>query len=164
MPPPPPPPPPPEEGPSTGGGSSSGKQHLPFGIAKLKPGAMKTISDDKLATFVIGRQKKTKFQREKEEREAKRREAENEAAKVYESFVASFDGSASSQTFVRGETINQKGGAGGSAGTEYTMQRKDGKPKREMDRMLEEMKAKWSRLCASLQTSRYGKVVDKTQI
>jgi U2-associated protein SR140 len=102
MPPPPPPPPPPEGGGSLG----KKKQQLPWGIngKSLKPGAMKTISDDKLATFVIGRQKKTKFQREKEEREAKKREAENEAAKVYESFVASFDGSsAENNTFIRGE-------------------------------------------------------------
>ena len=42
------------------------------------------VSDEKLATFVIGQQKKTRFQREKEEREAKKKQAEAEAASIYE--------------------------------------------------------------------------------
>ena len=44
--------------------------HLPFGLKgeKLKPGAMKTISDTKLATFVVGQQKKSRFQKQKEVR------------------------------------------------------------------------------------------------
>ena len=39
------------------------KESLPWGMQNIKAGAMKTITDDKLATFVIGAQKKTKFQR-----------------------------------------------------------------------------------------------------
>ena len=42
------------------------------------------ISDDKLAAFVIGKQTKSRFQREKEEREAKKKKAEADAASIYE--------------------------------------------------------------------------------
>jgi hypothetical protein len=38
---------------------------LPWGLEKneMKPGSMATLTDDKLARFVIGQQKKSKFER-----------------------------------------------------------------------------------------------------
>lgn len=38
---------------------------MPWGmkIAKLKPGARETITDKKLATFVVGKQKKSRLQK-----------------------------------------------------------------------------------------------------
>ena len=75
---------------------------------RLQPGALKTLSDSKLATFVTGQQKKTRFQREKEAKEAKKQKELEEAAQIYGDFVASFDGSSDrdSKSFVR------SGGAG----------------------------------------------------
>jgi hypothetical protein len=49
---------------------------------------------------------KTRFDKEKSQRKAKKRAGEQEAAKVYEDFVASFaEESGHSKTFVRGGTI-----------------------------------------------------------
>lgn len=61
------------------------------GAPPAPPGAIQTISDSKLVAFAIGTQKKSRFQKAREEQEAKRKQNELEAAKVYESFVASFN-------------------------------------------------------------------------
>jgi U2-associated protein SR140 len=66
---------------------------------------MKTISESKLATFAVGQQKKSRFQKAREEAEEKKRQEEAEAAKVYDSFVASFQGDDNnSKVFVRSST------------------------------------------------------------
>jgi hypothetical protein len=51
---------------------------------------LKNLTDDKLISFAIGTQKKSRFQKQREEAEAKKKQDEAEAAKVYESFVDSF--------------------------------------------------------------------------
>ena len=101
---------------------------------------------------------------EKEERLAKKRQAEQEAAKVYESFVSSFAGDDNApKTFVRGEvraiiilhvyalfayhywqTLKDGKTAAPSGGSTYKMHRAvvKNKPKSEMDRMLDEMMEK----------------------
>jgi len=127
------------------------------GMSNLKPGAMKTISDNKLATFVIGQQKKTRFQKEKEAREAKRKQQLAEAADIYKDFVASFEGDGDSKTFVRGGAHAsedsaygpRRGRGGASSSSSSSTYRMDGssrrsaaKPKSEMERLLEEMKDK----------------------
>ena len=85
-------------------------QMLPFGLKQLKPGALRSLSDSKLATFALGQQKKTRqapavqgcrcqficfhaprFQKEREAREAKKQQEMAEAADIYEQFVASFE-------------------------------------------------------------------------
>ncbi|KAI9916218.1 hypothetical protein PsorP6_018256 [Peronosclerospora sorghi] len=93
--------------------SSSPKQdsnNLPWGMEKteMQPSSLAALTDDKLARFVLGHQKKTKFQKinikqEREDREAKRRQADEEAAKIYATFVASFNDEDDSKgkTFVR---------------------------------------------------------------
>ena len=64
---------------------------------------MKTISDSKLVTFALGKQQKSRFQKAREEKEAKKRQDEQEAAREYDSFVASFvDEEGSSKVFIRG--------------------------------------------------------------
>jgi len=69
---------------------------------EIQPGSLKTISDSKLVTFAVGTQKKSRFQKAREEKEQKRRQEEVEAAKVFEDFVASFeDPDAGVKTFVR---------------------------------------------------------------
>ena len=68
----------------------------------VQPGSLKTISQGKLTTFAVGQQKKSRFQKAREEREQKRLQEEKEAASVYESFVASFEvDDDASKTFVR---------------------------------------------------------------
>lgn len=52
-----------------------------------------------------GQQKKTRFQKTREEKELKLKEDEEAAARVYESFVASFDvDEKNSKTFIRGSS------------------------------------------------------------
>lgn len=67
-----------------------GKVVMPWGIQQVQPGSMKTISESKLTTFAIGQQKKSRFQKAREEAEEKQRQEDEETAKVYDSFVASF--------------------------------------------------------------------------
>ena len=59
------------------------------------------ISQGKLAAFAVGTQKKSRFQKAREERELKKKQEEQEAASVYESFVASFAVEEDGKTFVR---------------------------------------------------------------
>jgi U2-associated protein SR140 len=66
------------------------KTLLPWGIQQVQPGSMKTISETKLATFAVGIQKKSRFQKAREEAEEKKRQEEEEAKKIYGQFVASF--------------------------------------------------------------------------
>lgn len=80
--------------------SDDPKATLPWGIQQIKPGSMKTISDAKLASFAVGQQKKSRFQKAREEKEEKKRQEEAEAAKIYDSFVASF-AVEEDKTFVR---------------------------------------------------------------
>ncbi|DAZ95762.1 TPA: hypothetical protein N0F65_010264 [Lagenidium giganteum] len=133
-------------------------ERLPWGMEKkeMQPSSLKALTDDKLARFVIGTQKKTRFEREKEEREAKKRRADSEAAAIYATFVASFEDDDNDQgkTFVRGETIRHEssearnGHGGGESGAVYRLQSHSSHSSRqaltnktsEMDRMLEEMK------------------------
>ncbi|KAI9598480.1 hypothetical protein BDF19DRAFT_432647 [Syncephalis fuscata] len=81
---------------------------LPWGLTKegVKPGTIKQIAAKKMQTFKIGVQKKTPFQKRKEEEELKRRKAEEEAAEVYKEFVASFeDDEPGMKAFVRAGTM-----------------------------------------------------------
>ena len=50
----------------------------------IQPGSLKTITDSKLATFAVGQQKKSRFQKAKEEAEAKKQKEVEEAAKIYD--------------------------------------------------------------------------------
>ncbi|KAJ3183952.1 U2 snRNP-associated SURP domain-containing protein [Gaertneriomyces sp. JEL0708] len=65
------------------------KLKFPWGIDKPKPS--KQITSAKLNTFNVGINRKTQFQKQKEEAEQRKKEEEEEAAKVYAEFVASFD-------------------------------------------------------------------------
>lgn len=71
---------------------------------------MKTISDSKLVAFALGKQQKSRFQKAREEKEARKRQDEQEAAREYDSFVASFVDTyeeGSSKVFIRGgQTVN----------------------------------------------------------
>ena len=51
---------------------------LPYGLETIKPGAVRSMTSDKLASFSLGGTKKTPFQKHKEMLEQKRR-AEEEA-------------------------------------------------------------------------------------
>mmetsp|Transcript_36985 Transcript_36985/g.47798 ORF Transcript_36985/g.47798 Transcript_36985/m.47798 type:complete len:1038 (+) Transcript_36985:104-3217(+) len=136
----------------------------PFGLvdpSKVKPGSMKTISQTKLATFVVGQQKKTRFQKEKEAKEAKKKQELTEAAGLYEDFVTSFNPEENSKTFMRGSNRNEsndrtykmKSSSSSSIFSSSPQLPKsspppssssrrslDKKPMSEMERMLEEMK------------------------
>ncbi|KAK8292397.1 hypothetical protein V6Z12_D06G120100 [Gossypium hirsutum] len=67
----------------------------------------KTLDLAQMSPFSITR-KKTPFQKHREEEEAKKKRAEDETARLYEEFVASFQGdnNPGSKAFVRGGTIN----------------------------------------------------------
>lgn len=161
--------------PANGGGADGGDDEgapssaplLPWGIQAVQPGSLRTITETKLVSFAVGQQKKSRFQKAREDAEEKRKEEEKEAAKVYQSFVASFEvpDDGGGKTFVRGNS-----GVGGveqsgevyrvaapapspaaiatpapsparvqSSGANITPAN-NAKPVREMDKMLQEMK------------------------
>ena len=119
---------------------------LPWGISsqKIQPGSMKTITTDKLAAFAVGTQKKSRFQKAREEKEIKKKQEEEEAAKVFDSFVASFTEDEDKKTFVRGGKAQDSGDViGGKRGEIYTLDRSRAgvkQPSSEIERMVEEMK------------------------
>eukprot|EP01041_Mallomonas_annulata_P005425 gene5425-10875_t len=119
---------------------------LPWGIdsKQLQPGSLKTISDSKLATFAIGQQKKSRFQKAREEKELKKKQEDEEAAKVYDQFVASFEVQEGSKAFIRGGKIQDNNDSdivqGGKRGEVYKLETKQRGAGTEMERMLEEMK------------------------
>jgi hypothetical protein len=97
---------------------------LPWGMREHQPGSLKNLTEEKAKVFALGQQRKSRFQKvcivhrfwssggcfsrrggalqDKEEREAKKRKADEEAAKMYEQFVASFDTEDEENTKVRG--------------------------------------------------------------
>ena len=101
---------------------------------QISEGSMKTITESKLASFAVGQQKKSRFQKAREEEEKKRLKEVEEAAKIYDSFVASFEvPDAGEKAFVRG-------GSGG--GDVYKPPQSSGsKPMTEMEKLLEELKS-----------------------
>eukprot|EP01040_Poterioochromonas_malhamensis_P009251 gene9251-10040_t len=110
---------------------------------------LKNLSEEKLVSFAIGSQKKSRFQKAREEQEAKRKQDEEEAAKVYKSFVQSFqeDDDDEEEGFdQRGSKKFVRGGAGGGRGNGdvYRMSQSSsaGRPSKnsEMDKLMQEMK------------------------
>lgn len=107
---------------------------------------LKNLSEEKLVSFAIGSQKKSRFQKAREEQEAKRKQDEEEAAKVYKSFVQSFqeDDDDEEEGFdQRGSKKFVRGGGRGS-GDVYRMSQSSsaGRPSKnsEMDKLMQEMK------------------------
>jgi hypothetical protein len=81
---------------------------LPFGLepGSIKPGAIRSMTTDKLASFSLGGTKKTAFQKRKEELAAKRKEQEDALAAEQARFIEEFEGGPDKpKRFVRaGET------------------------------------------------------------
>lgn len=117
------------------------KETLPWGISnqQIQPGSMKTITESKLATFAIGQQKKSRFQKAREEKEAKKQEEEKAAAQLFDTFVASFTGEEDSKTFVRGGG-NTRGEPGGGEVYKLDSRMVNRKANSEMDMLMDEMK------------------------
>lgn len=69
---------------------------------------MKSISENKLKAFSIGRMNVAKASLSKQEKlEQRKKEDEMKTQEVYKDFVASFEGNKSNiKTFVRGDIIN----------------------------------------------------------
>jgi len=65
---------------------------LPWNVTGIQKGSLQTITSDKLASFAIGANKKSRFQKNREEKEAKEKAEAQAAAQVFDSFVASFEG------------------------------------------------------------------------
>eukprot|EP00611_Tribonema_gayanum_P017989 TRINITY_DN3099_c4_g1_i4.p1 TRINITY_DN3099_c4_g1~~TRINITY_DN3099_c4_g1_i4.p1 ORF type:complete len:825 (+),score=378.43 TRINITY_DN3099_c4_g1_i4:177-2651(+) len=98
-------------------------------FAMLKPGSKQNLTASKLQSFEVGKQKKTRFQKEKEAAEAKKKAAEAEAASLFQEFAASFEG--------------DSGGGGGKSflktgGSIYAPQ---SKPMSEMERVALEIQS-----------------------
>ncbi|KAJ1443332.1 hypothetical protein B484DRAFT_389608, partial [Ochromonadaceae sp. CCMP2298] len=115
----------------------------------------KTISDSKLVTFAVGTQKKSRFQKAREDAVAKKSKDEQEAAKVYEGFVASFEteggggAGGAKQAFVRGGGGGNGGTGGTGGGGIYRPPGRGG----EMDKMLLEMQGREAAASAPSSTS-----------
>lgn len=99
----------------------------------------KQIADSKLITFAVGTQKKSRFQKAREEKELKKKLDDEETAKVYDSFVSSFTEEEDGKTFVRGGLArgNNDEALGCTKGDIYRLDRK-GKPLTEMEKMMSE--------------------------
>ena len=122
----------------------------------MQPGSLKSITDSKLITFAVGQQKKSRFQKAREEKELKKKLDEEAAARDYDSFVASFqdDESTSGKTFIRGGQMKEDDKSfGGKRGEVYKLDRSNSitsetrssyphadKEPSEMDKLLLEMK------------------------
>ena len=98
---------------------------LPFGLKPdtIKPGAVRSMTSDKLATFSLGGTKKTPFQKHKEMLEQKRKMEEDAQAAELAQWQEDFEsgGDRPKQQFVRGGVIQQgntssSGAAGSSSG------------------------------------------------
>ena len=93
---------------------------LPFGLtpSTIKPGAVRNMTSDKLATFSLGGTKKTPFQKHKEALEAKRKKEEEQLAAEHAQWISDFEEPSGTKRFVKGDTINHGnvGGGGGSGG------------------------------------------------
>eukprot|EP00966_Prymnesium_polylepis_P021738 499696-Prymnesium_polylepis.1 len=88
-------------------GDSGGQ--LPYGLeaGAIKPGAVRSMTSDKLASFSLGTTKKTPFQKHQEAKAAKRK-AEDEAAKAeMQQWVETFESGSEPKKFVRGGVIEQ---------------------------------------------------------
>ncbi|KAI8927202.1 hypothetical protein BC831DRAFT_453174 [Entophlyctis helioformis] len=72
-----------------------------------KPPIKTTLTKEKLEVFSVGIQKKSAFQKAKEAEEAKRKREEEDAARVYEEFAASFDDAPPSinRSWVKSSTV-----------------------------------------------------------
>lgn len=119
---------------------------LPWGVVsqQVQPGSLKTITKDKLASFAVGQQKKSRFQKAREEKEIKKKQEEEETAKIYEGFVHSFSDSDKSKTFLKsGGDIYKLDSSNNSSSSSSSISstKPYNKPKNsEMDRLFNEMK------------------------
>ncbi|RLN87480.1 hypothetical protein BBJ28_00016565 [Nothophytophthora sp. Chile5] len=124
---------------------------LPWGMEKteMQPSSLTALTDDKLARFVLGHQKKTKFQKEREDREAKKRQADAEAAQIYATFGNRAGRSGTSVSPSGRQTgdvyrLKPKESAPFSAFSDTSaaasFSTRPGKKVSEMDRMMEEIK------------------------
>ena len=106
---------------------------LPFGLTSstIKPGAVRNMTSDKLATFSLGGTKKTPFQKHKEALEAKRKKEEEQLAAEEAQWISDFQEPGGTKRFVKGDTINHGnvgassssssgGGGGGGASRGFT--------------------------------------------
>jgi hypothetical protein len=100
------------------------------------------IADSKLITFAVGQQKKSRFQKAREEKELKQKLADEETAKVYDSFVSSFKDDEDGKTFVRGGPSRDGGDSsyGGNRGEVYKMDKRTDRGMSEMERIMVENK------------------------
>lgn len=114
---------------------------------------LKNLTTEKLISFAVGTQKKSRFQKAREEQEAKKKLDEEEAAKVYQSFVQSFqedddeegeDRHRGGKRFVRGGRMNHGSSEEkhGNSGEIYRLSSKD-RPQAvtktsEIDKLMEE--------------------------
>ena len=60
-------------------------------MSGIQEGSLKRITDSKLAAFDVGSQRKSRFQKAREEGEKRKRREVEEAERLYAGFVASFD-------------------------------------------------------------------------
>lgn len=99
------------------------------------------ISESKLVSFAIGQQKKSRFQKAREDKELKQKLDDEATAKVYDSFVSSFTEEEDGKTFVRGglSKSSSEGIYGGNRGDVYRMDRNPAGGS-EMEKIANEMK------------------------
>jgi hypothetical protein len=94
---------------------------------------LKNLSAEKLISFTVGPTKKSRFQKAREVEEAKRKQQEEETAKVYETFVSSFN-----------DQDDEEDEGDGNGRQKRFIPSGKSKKNSEMDRLMEEMKVSFS--------------------
>ena len=110
--------------------------NLPWGLNlnQVKPNSLETISSEKIEKFQTGLQKKSRFQKAREEKELKEKQEAEAAAAIYGDFVKSFGVEDEPVRFVpSGSGTNSK--TVGDTGSRFTK-----KDQSEMSMLFEEMK------------------------
>ena len=109
--------------------------NLPWGLNlnQVKPNSLETISSEKIEKFQTGLQKKSRFQKAREEKELKEKQEAEAAAAIYGDFVRSFGVEEEPMRFV-------PSGSGAKGNSTLDAVKKKKNDKSEMSKLFEEMK------------------------
>ena len=110
--------------------------NLPWGLNlnQVKPNSLETISSEKIEKFQTGLQKKSRFQKAREEKELKEKQEAEAAAAIYGDFVKSFGVDEEPIQFV------PSGSSQVNNSTTSNISRSTRKDQSEMTKLFEEMK------------------------
>ncbi|KAK8803240.1 hypothetical protein WA158_000934 [Blastocystis sp. Blastoise] len=102
---------------------------ISLSLNSLKPNSMNNMSNQKIANFVFGSHKKTKYELEQEKAKQKQKEEEEETAKLYKEFLTDFGDTVEDKkapTFLHGGSVQPSNASSINSslkGTVYQMEK-----------------------------------------